>query len=149
MSTEANRLSRGTRLEACNGKRLLRLTSICQFTSADWFAGSAPQSVPAPFLKGAMKTLATIEEIRTEIQRRINRSAWANGYCAGCTAPVPWRIPYDGIANWMAHAGAAERPGCEGFILEVIAAVRQDYDLPPQPLNVAIARLLSSRKSSF
>jgi hypothetical protein len=49
----------------------------------------------------------------------------------------------------MAHAGATERPGCEGFILEVIAAVRQDYDLPAQPLNVAIARLLSSRKSSF
>ena len=100
-------------------------------------------------MKGAMKTIATIEEIRTEIQRRINRSAWANGYCAGCTAPVPWRIPHDGIANWMAHAGATERPGCEGFILEVIAAVRKDYDLPPQPLNVAIARLLSSRKSSF
>ena len=94
-----------------------------------------------------MKTLASIEEIQTEIQRRIDRSTWANGYCAGCSAPVPWRIPHDGIANWTAHAGSTERPGCEGFILEVIAAVRQDYDLPPQPLSAAIERLLAARKS--
>jgi len=132
-------------LKACNGDHLPRLTRRCQFTSAVRFAGSAVGA--GSFMKGAMKTFASTEEIRTEIQRRINRSAWANGYCAGCTAPVPWRIPHDGIANWMAHAGAAERPGCEGFVLEVIAAVRQDYDLPPQPLNVAIARLLAGRKS--
>jgi hypothetical protein len=96
-----------------------------------------------------MKTLASIEEIQAEIQRRIKLSTWADGYCAGCSAPIPWRIPHDGVANWMAHPGSTERPGCEGHILEVIAAVREDYDLPPQPLGVAIARLLSGRKQSF
>ena len=96
-----------------------------------------------------MKTVASIEQLQTEIQRRINRSTWADGYCAGCSAPTPWRIAHDGVANWMAHPGSTERPGCEGFILEVIAAVRQEYDLPPQPLNVAIARLLARRKAPF
>jgi hypothetical protein len=96
-----------------------------------------------------MKTLASIEEIQAEIQRRIDVGTWADGYCTGCPAPIPWRIPRDGIANWMAHVGSTSRPGCEGFILEVIASVRQEYDLPPQPLDVAIARLLSGRRSPF
>jgi len=97
----------------------------------------------------AMKTLAPIEEIQAEIQHRIDVSTWADGYCAGCSAPIPWRIPHDGIANWMAHIGSTALPGCEGFVLEVIASVRQEYDLPPQPLSVTISRLLSSRKSPF
>jgi len=88
-----------------------------------------------------MKILASIRVIQAEVQRRIDVSTWANGYCVGCSAPTPWRIPHDGTANWMAHPGSTERHGCEGFILEVIAAVRKDYDLPPQPLSVAIAQL--------
>lgn len=94
-----------------------------------------------------MKTVASIEEIQAEIQRRIRLSRWADGYCAGCSAPVPWRIVHDGIANWLAQPGSTERAGCEGHILEVIAAVRRDYDLTPQPLSAAIERLLAGRKS--
>jgi hypothetical protein len=107
-------------------------------------------SVGHSFKRGAMKILASIREIQAEVQRRIDVSTWANGYCVGCSAPTPWRIPHDGTANWMAHPGSTERHGCEGFILEVIAAVRKvleviaavrkDYDLPPQPLSAAIAR---------
>ena len=96
-----------------------------------------------------MKIVASIEQIQSEIQQRINRSRWANGYCADCSAPTPWRIPHDGVANWLAHPGSAERPGCEGFVLEIIAAVRQEYDLPPQPLKAAVARLLAGRKEPF
>jgi hypothetical protein len=98
---------------------------------------------------GAMKNVASIEEIQAEIQRRIDVSTWADGYCSGSSAPIPWRILHDGVANWMAHVGSTARPGCEGFVLEVIASVRRDYDLPPQSLSAAIARLLSGRQSPF
>ena len=96
-----------------------------------------------------MKILASIAEIQAEIQRRIDVDTWADGYCAGSSAPTPWRIPHDVTANWMALPGSTERAGCEGFVLGVIAAVRQDYDLPPQTLSAAIARLLSGRQSPF
>ena len=96
-----------------------------------------------------MKAVASIEDIRAEIQRRINTSTWGKGYCADCSAPIPYRILDDGIANWAANVAATPKPGCEGFLLEIIASVRRDYDLPAQPLKEAIADLLSSRKSPF
>ena len=89
-----------------------------------------------------MKTIASIEEIHADIQRRISSSVWASGYCADCEAPVPWRIPHDGVANWMAHVAPTAKRGCEGFLLDIVASVRQDYHLPPQPLTDAIAYLL-------
>jgi hypothetical protein len=101
------------------------------------------------FMKGAMKVIASIEEIRIEMQRRIDASRWADGYCAGCQAPVPWRIPHDGIANWTADVAPTERRGCEGFVLSIVAAVRRDYDLPAQPLMETVARLLVGREGPF
>jgi hypothetical protein len=95
-----------------------------------------------------MKTIASIDEIRVEIQRRIRASQWANGYCASCEAPLPSRIVHDGVANWIAPVATAKR-GCEGFLLEIVAAARQDYDLPSQSLSEAIRDLMSSRKSPF
>jgi len=96
-----------------------------------------------------MKVIASIQEIRAEMQRRIDASKWADGYCAGCQAPVPWRIPHDGVANWTADVAPTEKRGCEGFVLGIVAAVRRDYDLPAQPLMEAIARLLIGREGPF
>jgi hypothetical protein len=100
-------------------------------------------------MNGAMKVIASIEEIRTEMQRRIDASKWADGYCAGCQAPIPWRIPHDGVANWTADVAPTEKRGCEGFVLGVVAAVRRDYDLPARPLMEAILRPHIDREGPF
>ena len=60
----------------------------------------------------------------------------------------PYRIPHDGIANWTAPVATA-KPGCEGFILEVVASVRKEYDVPAQPFSEAIRDLFSGRKPPF
>jgi hypothetical protein len=96
-----------------------------------------------------MKIVASHEEIRAEIRRRIVASKWANGYCGSCEAPIPTRIPYDGIANWTAAAAAVAIRGCEGFLFGVVASVRHDYDLPAQPWAETVRELLSARKSPF
>jgi hypothetical protein len=97
----------------------------------------------------AMKTIASIDEIHVEMRRRIVASKWANGYCAGCDAPLPMRISHDGVANWIAPVTAGAIRGCEGFLLDIVASVRQDYDLPAQPLTETVGELLSARKSPF
>jgi hypothetical protein len=89
-----------------------------------------------------MKKLASVEVIQTEIQRRIRESTWARGYCADCAAPIPYRIPHDGTANWSANVGATAKRGCEGFLLEMVASVRGEYDLEPESLARLIERLL-------
>jgi hypothetical protein len=96
-----------------------------------------------------MKTIASIEEIRAEIQRRISASEWASGYGADCEAPIPWRTSHDGVANWTAQTAPTAKRGCEGFLLDIVASVRQDYDLPPQSLSDAVASLLGGRNSPF
>lgn len=96
-----------------------------------------------------MKVVASIEDIRAEMQGRIETSTWGRGYCADCSAPFPYRILYDGIANWTANVAATAKPGCESLLLEITASVRRDYDLPPQPLSDAIVQLLSGWKSPF
>jgi hypothetical protein len=59
-----------------------------------------------------MKKQCTLEEIHAEIQRRIEVSNWADGYCRDCAAPTPYRIPFDGISNWTATVASAAKPGC-------------------------------------
>jgi hypothetical protein len=89
-----------------------------------------------------MKKLCSLEELRTKMQHRINENTWAGGYCADCTAPPPYRIPHDGVANWTANIAATAKPGCEGVILQAIAAVRKECDLEPEPLADLVAKLL-------
>lgn len=48
-------------------------------------------------------------------------------------------------SNWIAYAASTARPGCEGFVLDIVALVRQDYDLPAQQLLEAVTRLVSGR----
>jgi hypothetical protein len=89
-----------------------------------------------------MKKLASVEAIQAEIQRRIRESKWAHGYCADCDAPIPYRIPHDGTANWTANVAATAKRGCEGLLLEMVASARGEYDLEPQSLTSLIERLL-------
>lgn len=96
-----------------------------------------------------MKTIASIEKIRAEIGRRIVTSKWANGYCEGCEAPILSRTQHDGIANWIAPVPATAIRGCEGFVLDIVASVRHDYDLPAQSLTETVRELLRARRSPF
>ena len=88
-----------------------------------------------------MKRRWSLEQICVEMQRRIDTSSWGNGYCSGCPAPTPYRIPHDGIANWTANIASTPKPGCESLILQVVADMRRQYDLPPESLKDAIGRL--------
>jgi hypothetical protein len=96
-----------------------------------WFSGSFVTSARIwnSVRSSVMKRLCSLEDIRAEMQRRIGTSAWGNGYCS---APTPYRIPYDGVANWTAHVGATE-----GFLLGIVAAVRAEYELKPESLTEA------------
>jgi hypothetical protein len=96
-----------------------------------------------------MKIVASHEEIHAEIGRRIVASKWANGYCGNCEPPLPLRITHDGIANWSAPTASTAIRGCEGFLLDVVASVRRDYDLPVQPWAEMVRDLLGARKSPF
>jgi len=62
-----------------------------------------------------MKTIASIDEIRAEIGRRIVASKWASGFCGGCEAPLPLRIQHDGIANWIVPGSAGRRTRLRGI----------------------------------
>lgn len=94
-----------------------------------------------------MKTLASIDEIRAEIQRRIIHDSAPGGHCTGCLAPNPIRIDDDGLANWTADAASTASRGCEGFVLDIVASVRREYDLPKQLLAEAVASLMGGRSS--
>jgi hypothetical protein len=93
-----------------------------------------------------MKRQCTLKEIHAEIQRRIAMSNRADGFCRDCTAPEPYRIPHDGTSNWTAAVTA--KPGCEGFMLDIIAALREECELIPESLSEAVERLLAWRGSS-
>ena len=57
-----------------------------------------------------MKRQCTLEEIHAEIQRRIEASDWADGFCRDCTAPEPYRIlttaSPTGPRRWLPSQGA-------------------------------------------
>ena len=96
-----------------------------------------------------MKRQCSLEVIRAEMQRRIESSNWADGYCADCPAPIPYRVPHDGIANWTANVASTTKPECESLMLQVVAAVRQDLDARPEALRETVQRLLSWRSGSY
>jgi hypothetical protein len=94
-----------------------------------------------------MKRRCSLAEIRTEMQRRIDSSDWSDGYCSGCPAPTPYRIPHDGIANWTANIAATPKPGCESLILRVVDEVRRDCDLHSESVGEVIGRLFFRRQA--
>jgi len=95
-----------------------------------------------------MKTIASIEGIRAEIQRRIGTSTWGRGWCSGCPAPFPYRILHDGHANWTAHV-TATKAGCEGLHSRGHCVCSEEYDLPAQSLRESIWDFFSNRKPPF
>jgi len=92
----------------------------------------------------AMKRRCTLDEIHAELRRRIKEKEWASGYCRDCEAPTPYRIPHDGYSNWTVSFASA-KPGCEGFLLDLVAALREECELKPEHLGDAIQRLLTWR----
>ena len=92
-----------------------------------------------------MKRQCTLEEIHAEMQRRIETSGWAHGHCRDCTAPTPYRIPFDGVSNWAATVASTAKPGCEGFIFAIVAALRAECDLKPETISESIGRQLPWR----
>jgi hypothetical protein len=92
-----------------------------------------------------MKRRCSLAEIRAEMQRRIDGSDWGNGYCSGCPAPTPYRIPFDGVSNWTATVASTAKPRCEGLVLDIVAALRKECKLKPESLAyrppAALARL--------
>lgn len=126
--------------EASSRKRKLGYLRLAVGARAvEWKKSRHPPGGEAP-----LKIIASIGEIQAELQRRIEESTWAN--CSDCSAPLPYRILHDGVANWMADHSSGEKRGCESLLLEVIASVRRDYDLPAQSPSGATTRLLSGRK---
>jgi hypothetical protein len=89
-----------------------------------------------------MKRLCALEDIHAEMQRRIEASDWANGFCRDCVAPSPYRIPHDGVSNWTATVASSAKPGCEGFVFGIIAGLRDECELKPESLAESVERLL-------
>lgn len=112
---------------------------------------AAPNGLPRIFVWDgqAMKAIASEQQIAAEIQRRITVSTFANGYCAKCTAPKPYRIKNDGCANWSADIPATELRGCEGFVLSIVASVRHDHDPAAQSTPEVVRHLYRSRNQPF
>jgi hypothetical protein len=92
-----------------------------------------------------MKRQCTLEEIHAEMQRRIDASSWAHGYCRDCIAPTPYRIPFDGVSNWTATVASTAKPGCESFLLEIVAVLRTECELEPETVSQSVERLLPWR----
>ena len=91
-----------------------------------------------------MKKHCTLKEIHIELKRRVEASEWANGHCRDCEAPTPYRIPHDGISTWTASFAGA-KPGCEGFLLDLVAALRDECELKAESLRDSVERLLAWR----
>lgn len=77
------------------------------------------------------KAIATAEQIRDEIRRRIQADMSMMGKCVGCGAPLPVRLAErrgDGV-NWTIESFPALEPGCAAFMMRVLSSVMNDYDL--------------------
>lgn len=76
------------------------------------------------------KRLATAEEIRAEIQRRIEASDEMDSDCRNCGAPtpVPLRVPDQGC-NWTILSYPKMIPGWDGVVRKILAEVMREYDL--------------------
>lgn len=63
------------------------------------------------------------------MKARIAAGAEAEGKCANCRAPRPEKLnpPVRGV-NWTVTSLHAP-PGCEDFLLKIIQATQQIYDL--------------------
>lgn len=73
------------------------------------------------------KIVATAEEIRTEIARRI--AADPTGQCRDCDAPMPVPIERRDGVNWSVAHFPNLVPGCTAFIMRILSSMMETYDL--------------------
>lgn len=77
------------------------------------------------------KIKATADDIRKEIQRRIETSTELDGDCKDCLAPSPIRIdPNENEGcNWTVNVFPSCTPGCLDFVKNITRAVMKEYEL--------------------
>jgi hypothetical protein len=82
------------------------------------------------------RTVATAEQIRAEITRRIAARAAIEGKCADCAAPtpVPIELRGDGV-NWSIEHFPSLPDGCVPFMMSVLNSVMRDYELADGPAS--------------
>jgi hypothetical protein len=78
-----------------------------------------------------LKKQATAEEIRTDLQERIDRFIARDPKFAGCAAPTPRPVALlrDGAPNWTIDGFSALAPGCFTALVKIVDQARLEYDL--------------------
>ena len=77
------------------------------------------------------KIVATAEEIRAEIGRRI--AADPLDQCRDCEAPMPVPIDRRDGVNWSVDHFPKLVPGCTAFMMRILSDMMLAYDLAEPP----------------
>jgi hypothetical protein len=87
---------------------------------------------PAMFRREKPRTLASADQIISEIKRR---ARFTNGYeltCGSCNCtPTPLGTQDEDGCNWQVTTFSNCTPSCELLMAEVVGAVRRGYTLLP------------------
>jgi hypothetical protein len=77
------------------------------------------------------RRIATAEEIRDEIQRRIAEGRELDGDCIGCAAPtpIPLKEPDKDGCNWTVTAYPGMIRGCLGIVSNITEQVKREFNL--------------------
>ena len=78
-----------------------------------------------------LKKQATAEEIRADLQERIDRCIARDPKFAGCTAPFPRPVAprRHGAPNWTIDGFSALAPGCFTALVQIVDQARLEYEL--------------------
>ena len=74
---------------------------------------------------------ATAEEIRADLQDRIDRCIARDPKFTGCEAPMPRPVTprHDSAPNWTIDGFSALAPGCFTALVKIVDQARLEYDL--------------------
>jgi hypothetical protein len=74
---------------------------------------------------------ATAEEIRADLQERIDRCIARDPKFLGCEAPTPRPVTprADGAPNWTIDGFSALAPGCFTALVRIVDQARLEYEL--------------------
>lgn len=80
-----------------------------------------------------LKKRATVDEIRTELKRRIEACDDLDGHCRGCGVPElrSMHLKEADGPNWGIDALPHLAPGCFGAILKIVDQARLEFELVP------------------
>ncbi len=78
-----------------------------------------------------VKKQATADEIRADLQERIDRHVARDARFQGCEAPVPRPVQAleDGAPNWTIDGFTALAPGCFTALVKIVDQARLEYEL--------------------